>query len=139
MVAAHAITIDAADADGCETGWRLCGADEQTGGRVYDSGAVPLSLSFSIPFRAVNSQHTPRARDLFYFFQSTLIPTTLHLVWLDQILGADRLLDFRVLGAFLTRCQYKFGGIGKPPDEHPDPYHRYLSIAAAAITSPDPA
>ncbi|KAH9970711.1 hypothetical protein BGW80DRAFT_1327663, partial [Lactifluus volemus] len=27
----------------------------------------------------VNSQHTPRARNLFYSFQPTLIPTTLHL------------------------------------------------------------
>ncbi|KAH9970713.1 hypothetical protein BGW80DRAFT_1446868 [Lactifluus volemus] len=28
MVAAHAITIDAADADGGETGWRLCGGGQ---------------------------------------------------------------------------------------------------------------
>jgi len=55
------------------------------------------------------------------------------------ILGADHLLDVHALRALLARCQYKFGGIGKAPDEHPDPYHTYLSIAAAAITSPDPA
>ncbi|KAH9970681.1 hypothetical protein BGW80DRAFT_1327114 [Lactifluus volemus] len=36
-----------------------------------------------------------------------------------QILGADHLLDVHALGAFLARCQYKFGGIGKAPDEHP--------------------
>jgi len=76
-----------------------------------------------------------------------------------QILGAGDLIDAHALGAFLARCQYKFGGIGKAPGEHPgkppnvlgsrldtcvivalfkDPYHTYLSIAAAAIVSPDP-
>lgn len=55
------------------------------------------------------------------------------------ILGVGDLLDTRALGAFLAQCQYKFGGIGKAPGEHPDPYHTYLSIAAAAIVSPDPA
>jgi hypothetical protein len=34
MVAAHATATDAADAVGGETGWRLCGADEQIGRRV---------------------------------------------------------------------------------------------------------
>ncbi|KAH8982280.1 terpenoid cyclases/Protein prenyltransferase [Lactarius akahatsu] len=55
-----------------------------------------------------------------------------------SILGAGDLLDAHALGAFLARCQYKFGGISKAPGEHPDPYHTYLSIAAAAIVSPDP-
>jgi len=55
------------------------------------------------------------------------------------ILGAGDLLDARALGAFLAGCQYKFGGISKAPGEHPDPYHTYLSIAAAAIVAPDPA
>ncbi|KAH9954637.1 terpenoid cyclases/protein prenyltransferase alpha-alpha toroid [Lactifluus volemus] len=32
---------------------------------------------------------------------------------LHQILGTDHLLDVHALGAFLARCQYKFGGIGK--------------------------
>ncbi|KAF8494461.1 terpenoid cyclases/protein prenyltransferase alpha-alpha toroid, partial [Russula emetica] len=55
------------------------------------------------------------------------------------ILGVGDLLDARALGLFLAQCQYKFGGIAKAPGEHPDPYHTYLSIAAAAIVSPDPA
>ncbi|KAH9990286.1 terpenoid cyclases/Protein prenyltransferase [Russula vinacea] len=55
------------------------------------------------------------------------------------ILGAGDLLDAHALGAFLAQCQYKFGGISKAPGEHPDPYHTYLSIAAAAIITPDPA
>jgi len=55
------------------------------------------------------------------------------------VLGAVDLVDARALGAFLAQCQYKFGGIGKAPGENPDPYHTYLSIAAAAIVSPDPA
>jgi len=54
------------------------------------------------------------------------------------ILGAGDLLDARALGAYLAQCQYKFGGISKAPGEHPDPYHTYLSIAAAAVVSPDP-
>jgi hypothetical protein len=60
----------------------------------------------------------PRLISCFFFSPpSSLQP--LHLVWLDQILGADHLLDVQALGAFLARCQYKFGGIGKAPDEHP--------------------
>ncbi|KAF8267633.1 terpenoid cyclases/Protein prenyltransferase [Lactarius quietus] len=55
-----------------------------------------------------------------------------------SILGAGELLDAHALGAFLARCQFKFGGISKAPGEHPDPYHTYLSIAAAAVVSPDP-
>jgi len=55
-----------------------------------------------------------------------------------QILGAGDLLDAHALGAFLARCQYKFGGISKAPGEHPDPYHTYLSIAAAAVVESDP-
>ncbi|KAI0298124.1 terpenoid cyclases/Protein prenyltransferase [Multifurca ochricompacta] len=54
------------------------------------------------------------------------------------ILGAGDFLDARALGRYLAQCQYKFGGISKAPGEHPDPYHTYLSIAAAAIVSPDP-
>ncbi|KAH9961439.1 terpenoid cyclases/protein prenyltransferase alpha-alpha toroid [Lactifluus volemus] len=57
-------------------------------------------------------------------------PFSLSIPSRNQILGANHLLDVHALG---------FGGIGKAPDEHPDPYHTYLSIAAAAITSPDPA
>jgi len=55
------------------------------------------------------------------------------------IIGAGDLIDARALGAFLAQCQYKFGGISKAPGEHPDPYHTYLSIAAAAVVTPDPA
>jgi len=55
------------------------------------------------------------------------------------ILGAGDLLDAPALGAYLAQCQFKFGGISKAPGEHPDPYHTYLSIAAAAVVSPDPA
>ncbi|KAI9509992.1 terpenoid cyclases/protein prenyltransferase alpha-alpha toroid [Russula earlei] len=55
------------------------------------------------------------------------------------ILGAVDLLDARALCGFLAQCQYKFGGISKAPGENPDPYHTYLSIAAATIVSADPA
>lgn len=55
-----------------------------------------------------------------------------------SILGAGELLDAHALGAFLAQCQFKFGGIGKAPGEHPDPYHTYLTIAAAAVVAPDP-
>jgi geranylgeranyl transferase type-1 subunit beta len=37
----------------------------------------------------------------------------------SQILGAGELLDAHALGAFLAQCQFKFGGIGKAPGEHP--------------------
>ncbi|KAH9954015.1 terpenoid cyclases/protein prenyltransferase alpha-alpha toroid, partial [Lactifluus volemus] len=74
MVAAHAITTDATDADGGKTGWRLCGADEQTGGCVLwvlvRCRSCRMSLPFSIPCRAINSQHTQHACDSFPFFFS---------------------------------------------------------------------
>ncbi|THH17268.1 hypothetical protein EW146_g3509 [Bondarzewia mesenterica] len=47
--------------------------------------------------------------------------------------GFDALVDTTALAGFLSRCQYKFGGISKAPGEHPDPYHTYLSSATIAI------
>ncbi|KAN0139639.1 hypothetical protein V8E53_002301 [Lactarius tabidus] len=41
-----------------------------------------------------------------------------------SILGAGNFLDAHALGAFLARCQVKFGVIGGAPGEHPDPYHQ---------------
>jgi hypothetical protein len=132
MVAAHAITTDAEDADGGETGWRLCGADEQTGRRVLWDLALAVR-----PFPPFN--FLPRSQLTTYPTRPRPIPsprtlfiaTTLHLVWLDQILGADHLLDVHALGAFLARCQYKFSGIGKAPDEHPGghPSREYPSFS----------
>jgi len=53
-----------------------------------------------------------------------------------QILGAGELVDSTALASFLGNCQFKFGGIGKAPGELPDPYHTYLSLAAAAMFPP---
>ncbi|KAI0655560.1 terpenoid cyclases/Protein prenyltransferase [Cubamyces menziesii] len=50
-----------------------------------------------------------------------------------SILGAGDLVDERALVAFLTDCQFKFGGISKAPGERPDPYHTYLSLAVLSI------
>ncbi|TRM62135.1 terpenoid cyclases/protein prenyltransferase alpha-alpha toroid [Schizophyllum amplum] len=53
-----------------------------------------------------------------------------------QILGAGAFVDADALAAFFARCQFKYGGIAKAPDEHPDPYHTYLSLAAASMYPP---
>jgi len=55
-----------------------------------------------------------------------------------ELLGAKDLVDTSALASFLTQCQFKFGGIAKAPDQHPDPYHTYLSLAAIAIHPPGP-
>jgi geranylgeranyl transferase type-1 subunit beta len=52
-----------------------------------------------------------------------------------KLLGANELLNASSMVSFLAQCQYKFGGIAKTPDENPDPYHTYLSLAAISIYS----
>ncbi|KAL7279666.1 hypothetical protein ACG7TL_006073 [Trametes sanguinea] len=54
-----------------------------------------------------------------------------------SILGAGDLVDESALSDFLTRCQFKFGGIAKAPGERPDPYHTYLSLAVLSILPAD--
>jgi hypothetical protein len=114
MVAAHAITTDATDADGGETGWQLCGADEQTGGHVLwvlvRCRSRRMSLPFSIPCRAINSQHTQHARDSFPFFFSHLLPFAPHC---PERLGActpdreDQETHLTPLGSFAVRNVHK--------------------------------
>ncbi|KAF8216446.1 terpenoid cyclases/protein prenyltransferase alpha-alpha toroid [Mycena galopus ATCC 62051] len=53
-----------------------------------------------------------------------------------KVLGAADLIDAESHASFIASCQFKFGGIAKVPDEHPDPYHTYLSIAALALFPP---
>ncbi|KAK7012247.1 terpenoid cyclases/Protein prenyltransferase [Favolaschia claudopus] len=53
-----------------------------------------------------------------------------------KILGAVDLIDAESHANFISRCQFKFGGIAKMPDETPDPYHTYLSLAALSIFPP---
>ncbi|KAJ3563211.1 hypothetical protein NP233_g9085 [Leucocoprinus birnbaumii] len=47
-------------------------------------------------------------------------------------------IETKPLALFLSRCQFKFGGISKIDGEHPDPYHTYLSIAALCMYPPSP-
>ncbi|KII91069.1 hypothetical protein PLICRDRAFT_52738 [Plicaturopsis crispa FD-325 SS-3] len=53
-----------------------------------------------------------------------------------QILGVKDMVDVPLLTDFLSRCQFKFGGIAKSPGERPDPYHTYLSCAALSMYPP---
>ncbi|KAL1677207.1 terpenoid cyclases/protein prenyltransferase alpha-alpha toroid [Schizophyllum commune] len=50
-----------------------------------------------------------------------------------KIMGAGHLVSEEALTKFLDRCQFRYGGISKAPGEHPDPYHTYLSLAAASM------
>ncbi|KAG9013568.1 hypothetical protein FRB90_005882 [Tulasnella sp. 427] len=54
-----------------------------------------------------------------------------------NILGAGELVNVKENAEFLAACQFKFGGIAKFPDETPDPYHSYLSLACLAIYPPN--
>ncbi|KIJ62659.1 hypothetical protein HYDPIDRAFT_114319 [Hydnomerulius pinastri MD-312] len=53
-----------------------------------------------------------------------------------SILKARELTCELSLSRFIASCQFKFGGISKAPNEHPDPYHTYLSLAAVAVYPP---
>ncbi|KAJ7644650.1 terpenoid cyclases/protein prenyltransferase alpha-alpha toroid [Roridomyces roridus] len=53
-----------------------------------------------------------------------------------QILGAQDKLNAHEFTQFIASCQFRFGGIAKTPGQHPDPYHTYLSLAAAAMYAP---
>ncbi|KAJ6493585.1 terpenoid cyclases/protein prenyltransferase alpha-alpha toroid [Mycena vitilis] len=54
-----------------------------------------------------------------------------------KVLGAADLIDAESHARFIGSCQFKYGGIAKVPDEDPDPYHTYLSIAAISIYPPN--
>ncbi|KAH0832125.1 terpenoid cyclases/protein prenyltransferase alpha-alpha toroid [Lanmaoa asiatica] len=53
-----------------------------------------------------------------------------------SVLGAREFVCEWSLSKFIASCQFKFGGISKAPQEHPDPYHTYLSLAAVAMYPP---
>lgn len=38
---------------------------------------------------------------------------------MTKILGAGEFVDAEANAAFLSECQFKFGGIAKAPEEHP--------------------
>ncbi|KAI0783426.1 terpenoid cyclases/Protein prenyltransferase [Abortiporus biennis] len=53
-----------------------------------------------------------------------------------HILGASPFVNSTTLTTFLSSCQFKFGGFAKAPNERPDPYHTYLSLAAISLFPP---
>ncbi|KAG9098501.1 hypothetical protein FS749_003674 [Ceratobasidium sp. UAMH 11750] len=53
-----------------------------------------------------------------------------------RLLGAGECVDVDANATFIERCQFKFGGLAKVPDERPDPLHSYLSIAAISLYQP---
>ncbi|KAL4069965.1 terpenoid cyclases/protein prenyltransferase alpha-alpha toroid [Scleroderma yunnanense] len=52
------------------------------------------------------------------------------------ILASKALVPETSVASYISSCQFKFGGIAKGPNEHPDPYHTYLSLAAVALYPP---
>ncbi|CAD6583531.1 MAG: hypothetical protein TREMPRED_003586 [Tremellales sp. Tagirdzhanova-0007] len=51
-----------------------------------------------------------------------------------SIAGHSRLVDRDADRAFLLSAQSPIGGFGKDPEDHPDPYHSYLALAALALS-----
>ncbi|EJD50968.1 terpenoid cyclases/Protein prenyltransferase [Auricularia subglabra TFB-10046 SS5] len=49
------------------------------------------------------------------------------------VLGRSELVDATRNNAFLASCQFKYGGIAKASNEHPDPFHTYMALASLAI------
>jgi len=52
-----------------------------------------------------------------------------------EILGKADLVNEQANAAYLSECQFRFGGIGKEPDSRADPYHTYLGLACLNILS----
>ena len=52
-------------------------------------------------------------------------------------MGETDLLNRAANASFLSRSQFRIGGLGKGPDEHADPYHTYLGLAALAMYPPE--
>ncbi|KAF8315601.1 terpenoid cyclases/Protein prenyltransferase [Clavulina sp. PMI_390] len=53
-----------------------------------------------------------------------------------NILGAGALVNAEANAAFLERCQFRFGGIAKAPEETPDPFHTYMALATLSMYPP---
>ncbi|KAJ7196132.1 terpenoid cyclases/protein prenyltransferase alpha-alpha toroid [Mycena pura] len=53
-----------------------------------------------------------------------------------QILGAQDKIDAYAFTQFIAGSQFPFGGISKAAGQLPDPYHTYLSLAAASLYTP---
>lgn len=53
-----------------------------------------------------------------------------------KVLGADEFVDAGANARFLDECQFRFGGIAKAPEERPDPFHTYMSLATLSIYPP---
>lgn len=53
-----------------------------------------------------------------------------------HMLGVKELVNTFSLTSFLSKCQFKFGGLSKSPGSRPDPYHTYLSLAALSLFPP---
>jgi len=54
-----------------------------------------------------------------------------------KLLGADIYVDSSANATFLNECQFRFGGFAKFPDENPDPFHTYMSLASLAMYPPE--
>jgi len=52
-----------------------------------------------------------------------------------EILGVKGLVNGPALLQFISDCQFRFGGISKAPEQNPDPYHTYLSLAVVCMYS----
>jgi len=53
-----------------------------------------------------------------------------------NILGTGDLIDANANAEFISKCQFKYGGIAKFPEERPDPFHTYLALASLSLSPP---
>jgi len=124
---------------------------EALGGTTYCALASlalnPSASSASTAFPNMSPQH--RAKTIHWLTntqqaeggfsgRTNKIADTCYCFWCGAslaMLGVADVVSKPYLASFLDRCQFVHGGIGKAPENHPDPYHTYMGLAALSIYS----
>ena len=69
------------------------------------------------------------------------VPDTCYSFWIGatlSMLGAQDLIDFKMLRSHTFTCQKKIGGFSKHPDQHPDVLHTYMSLCGLNLLGNEP-
>jgi geranylgeranyl transferase type-1 subunit beta len=69
------------------------------------------------------------------------IPDTCYSFWIGAtlcLLGAEKLVNSKLLRAHTMSCQKKISGFGKWPDQYPDVLHTYFSLCGLSMLVGEP-
>ncbi|THH27658.1 hypothetical protein EUX98_g6538 [Antrodiella citrinella] len=135
-----------------EGGYGQSPGGEALGGTTY-CALASLYLALSQSTSSVSPHLSPeeRTRTIRWLLQNQTpvggfsgrtnkVPDACYCFWAGaslHILGASEYVNVTALASFLSKCQFKFGGIAKAPEDTPDPYHTYMAVAALALYPPE--